>query len=72
METIKQVLMRRDNATSLEAESVIQDAIKALIYYLAQDDYDSAFYICEEFFGLEPDYNMELMELYFDSTLFLD
>lgn len=60
METIKQVLMRRDHLTAEEAEDLIDDARRALIEYLEEDDFDSAENVCEEFFGLEPDYLEEL------------
>ena len=61
METIKEVLVRRDNMTSDEADELIQDAKEQLQDYLAEDDYTSAEDICAEYFGLEPDYLMELL-----------
>ena len=59
METIKQVLMRRDGMTEEEAELLIADAREDLNYRLSlgkmPDD------ICEEWFGLEPDYIFDLL-----------
>jgi hypothetical protein len=48
--------MRRDNLTSTEADNLIAEAREALHTYLEADDQESAYNICEEFFGLEPDY----------------
>ena len=61
METIKEVIMRRDNLTSEEADELIEEAKEALTYYLDEDDHESAENICEEYFGLEPDYIIELL-----------
>jgi len=61
METIKQVLMRRDRMTDSEAESVITEAKDAITDYLGALDFDSAGYVCEEYFGLEADYIFELL-----------
>jgi hypothetical protein len=60
MESLKQVLMRRDELTSEEADELIADAKIALQGYIEDDDLESAENVCEEFFGLEPDYLMEL------------
>ena len=60
-ETIKQVLMRRDGMDANAADELIEEASEQLQEYLAEDDYERAFYVCEEFFGLEPDYVMELI-----------
>ena len=61
METIKQVLMRRDNMTSNEADELIIEATDALNDYLDNNDIEAAYNICSEFFGLEPDYLDELI-----------
>ena len=61
METIKQVLMRRDGMTSADAEELISEARDQLQEYLEDGDLEAAENICEEFFGLEPDYLMELL-----------
>ena len=61
METIKQVLMRRDGLTEEAADELIADAQATLDVYLQEGDLESAENICEEFFGLEPDYLFELL-----------
>lgn len=61
MRTIKRVLMKRDSMSEEEAENLIQDAKKQLEEYLDDEDFYSAENICKEFFGLEPDYLMELI-----------
>lgn len=54
VESIKSVLMRRDNLTEEEADSLIADAREDLLTRLeaGEQPYD----ICAEWFGLEPDY----------------
>ena len=61
VETIKMVLMRRDGMTRVEADELISEAKDQLREYLAEGDIDAAENICEEFFGLEPDYLIELL-----------
>ncbi len=61
METIKEVIMRRDNMTSEQADELIKEAKKTLHAYLTQNDQESAENICEEYFGLEPDYLLDLI-----------
>ncbi len=61
MESIKQVLIRRDNMSSQDADNLIADAREALQEYLENSDQESAENICEEYFGLEPDYITELL-----------
>lgn len=60
-ETIKQILIRRDNMTADEADDLIAEAIEAMEEYLAENDTESAYNICSEYFGLEPDYLDELI-----------
>lgn len=60
MKTIKQVLMHRDKMSAKEADDLISDAEEQLQEYLEANDTKAAENICEEFFGLEPDYLMEL------------
>jgi len=59
-ETIKEILMRRDEMTSDEADELIADAKEDL--YRRLDLGEMPDDICSEWFGLEPDYLMELME----------
>jgi hypothetical protein len=61
MQSLKQTIMRRDDLTSTEADDLIAEAREALHAYLEADDQEAAHNICEEFFGLEPDYLMDLL-----------
>lgn len=61
METLKQVLMRRDGLTEAQADEAIAEAKAALQEYLDEGETILAYDICEEFFGLEPDYLDDLM-----------
>ena len=61
LESIKEVLMRRDKLTESEANNLISEAREALQEYLSNDDQDAAYNICEEYFNLEPDYLFELL-----------
>ena len=60
MSEIKRVLMKRDNISADEANSLINEAKRALQEYLEDGDLMAAENICAEYFGLEPDYVMEL------------
>lgn len=62
LESIKDILIRRDGNTPEEAEDRIAEAKEALNQYLDEGDTGSAYDICEEFFGLEPDYIYELID----------
>jgi len=59
METIKEILMRRDRVTAEEAEALI-DAVRADLHDRLMEG-EIPYDICEEYFGLEPDYIMELL-----------
>ena len=61
MTELKQVLMDRDGLTEEEADEQIAEAKAQLQEYLAEGDICAAEEICEEMFGLEPDYVMDLM-----------
>ena len=58
---IKEVLMKRDKMSAEEADNLISQAQDALQRYLAVGDMEGAEAICEEWFGLEPDYIDELI-----------
>ena len=58
-ESIKVVLIRRDGMTSEEADDLINEVKADLHARLSEGDIP--FDICEEYFGLEEDYIMELM-----------
>tara|TARA_R110000823_G_C15702703_1_gene476646 strand:+ start:313 stop:495 length:183 start_codon:yes stop_codon:yes gene_type:complete len=59
METIKEVLMRRDDMTADEADQLIRDAKEDLHERLEQGEMPDD--ICSEWFGLEPDFLDELI-----------
>ncbi len=61
METLKQVLMRRDDMTCSEAHSLIAEAKDELLSRVADGDFIGAEEICLEYFGLEEDYLHELI-----------
>lgn len=58
---LKKVLIERDGITPEQADAQINEAREAMQEYLADEDHESAENICEEFFGLEPDYIIDLM-----------
>lgn len=59
METIKQVLMRRDNMSEEAAEELILQAKDDLDERLINGEMPED--ICQEWFGLEPDYIFDLL-----------
>ena len=59
--SIKQILIDRNNMTESAADQLISEAREAMQECLANNDQDSAYNICEEYFGLEPDYIDELL-----------
>ena len=60
MESIKNTIMKRDGLTSDEADSLIADAQKDFDYCIATGDLEMAEEVCLDWFGLEPDYLVEL------------
>jgi len=58
-ESIKDILIRRDGISSPEADQLIADATKDLNDRLAEGETPDD--ICNEWFGLEPDYIFELI-----------
>ena len=61
MNKIVRILMKRDGMTSEEADNLIDEAKETLQNYLDEGDSFEAENVCEEFFGLEPDYLYELI-----------
>ena len=59
MSSIKKILMERDGMTEAEAEDLIEQAREDMMERLGEGEMPDD--ICEEWFGLEPDYIMELM-----------
>ena len=60
METIKEVLMTRDDMTAEDADDLIAEAQAEFDNYIAEGDTGSAEQICSDWFGLEPDFLIEL------------
>ena len=60
VKSIKEVLMRRDGISEVEADELISDAKEDLASLLEAGDMEAAERICEDWFGLEPDYLTEL------------
>jgi len=56
MESIKSILMARDNMSADEADNLIAEAEIAFQVYLDEGDISGAEDICNEYFSLEPDY----------------
>ncbi len=59
MKSLKEILMKRDNLTSEEADTLIAEASKNLTERIEAGE--MPFDFCEEEFGLEPDYLEELL-----------
>jgi len=59
MESIIEILMRRDSMTQEEAEQLVEDAKEEL--YARLEEGEMPYDICAEWFGLEPDYLDELL-----------
>jgi hypothetical protein len=53
---IVKILMERDGLTQKEAVDSYNEGLAALNEYIAEGDFSSAHDVCEEFWGLEPDY----------------
>jgi len=60
MGQIKNILMTRDDMTADEADELIQEAKDDLYERLANNELPED--ICQEWFGLEPDYMMEILD----------
>ncbi|MCD6233628.1 MAG: hypothetical protein J7K63_01130 [Candidatus Marinimicrobia bacterium] len=59
---IKTVLMERDYMTHEEAEDLITEAMNDFAERLLHEDISSAYDICMDYFGLEPDYLEDIMD----------
>lgn len=59
VESIANILVRRDGLTKAEAEREVEYARKTLQGMLEEGE--DPFDLCEELFGLEPDYLEELI-----------
>jgi hypothetical protein len=63
METIKEVLMRRDGMDGDEADLLIRDCKEVIREAIELQDLEMAEGAIQDYFGLEPDYLMELLEV---------
>jgi hypothetical protein len=55
-ESIVKALISRDGLTRSEARSQVDDFITDFAERVESGDYSEVAYMCEEYFGLEPDY----------------
>jgi len=60
-QSLKQVLMVRDEITSAQADELISEAREELTSLLEEGNMEDAENICYDYFGLEPDYLIELI-----------
>ena len=61
MAELKKVIMEKYGWDEQEADDAIALAKQEMEEYLLEGDQESAYNICEEHFGLEPDYLMDLV-----------
>ena len=62
MKSLKQTLMDRDGIDETEADQLIKECRDDLYERLGSgESFTECYDICEEYFGLEPDYLMELI-----------
>ena len=59
VESIKAVLMRRDGMSDKDANNLISECQEE--FNIRMETGEDAYDICQEYFGLEPDYLDELM-----------
>jgi len=61
MERITDILIKRDGLTLIDATRLVDEASLQLDSYLLEGRFDLAEDICSEYFGLEPDYFIQLI-----------
>ncbi len=61
MLSLRETLIARDGITNAEADELIAEARAQRFAYLDDGDTELAHDICEEMFGLEPDYLDDLL-----------
>lgn len=61
MESIKEVLMKRDGMSSQDADDLIREATDDLEDRIADGDFNAAEDVCLEYFNLETDYIFDLI-----------
>ncbi len=60
-QSLQEVLIERDGLTQEQADQAVQAARKQLNQLVEEGDIYSAYEICADKFGLEPDYLEDLM-----------
>jgi len=58
---IKEILIERDGLSPEGADAIIEEAKAELMDLIEEGDTESAYEICADYFGLEPDYLTELI-----------
>lgn len=61
LQSIKETIMKRDELSEQEANRLIAEATMQMDMYLEEGSLEEAYEICQEFFGLEPDYIFDLI-----------
>ncbi len=61
MKSIKQILIKRDNMSEEDADSIIEEAKDQMYFLLEKGRINEAETVCEYYFGLEPDYLEDLI-----------
>ena len=61
MKSLKQTIMDRDGISADEADDLIEEATDTLHSYIESGDSEAAENICEEYFGLEPDFLLDMI-----------
>ena len=61
MKTIIEVLMERDGLTKEEADRIFNEGYDEFHRRLIEEPQENHYDFCQEWFGLEPDYLMELV-----------
>ena len=61
MESIKQILMRRDNMSEFDADNYMEEANEEFKQLLKEGNMEELESFTENWFGLEPDYLDEMM-----------
>jgi len=61
MDSLTKTLMNRDGLTRDEAEAQVSEAREELMDLIAEGNFSDAYDICDDMFGLEPDYLEDLL-----------
>lgn len=58
---LKKTIMERDCMTEVDADCLIMEAKRYFDFCIANHDFYAASLVCGDFFGLEPDYIVDLL-----------